>query len=266
MKSPAGFAAVTQCEVLKKGSGRGDEHHDNDELDGNDDVIDPRRLVDSDDQQSRHRGDDRHRRNIDERAGRMPDPLRRIIGQRRSGQGGRHRNAEILEEAHDIARPSDRHRGGAKRIFEDQVPADDPGDDLSHRRIGVGVGTAGDRNGRGHFRITQTREGAGGRAEDEGHRDGRPGVGRGGVPGQHKNARPDDGADAQGDEIGGREAALERHAVVRGQTLRVWLRRLGLQRGNRFARQNLRHGHRPMQRAAKQTRCETQCGEPRAQP
>ena len=221
-------------------------------------------FVNADDQQRGHRRDDRHRRNIDERAGRMPDPLRRIIGQRRSRQGGRHRNAEILEEAHDVTRPSDRHCGRAQRIFEDQVPADDPGDDLAHRRIGVGVGTPGDRNGRGHFCVTQPRKGAGNRSEDEGHRDGRPGVGRGGVSGQHENARPDDGADAQGDEIGGREAALERHAVVRGQTLRVRLGRLRLQRGNRFARQNLRHGHRPMQRAAKQTRCETQRGESRA--
>src|SRR3546814_10356749 len=44
-----------------------------------------------------------------------------------------------VEQADEIARPADRDRRGRHRIFEDQRPADHPGEQLAHDRISVGV-------------------------------------------------------------------------------------------------------------------------------
>ena len=46
------------------------------------------------------------------------------------------------EQRDEVARPADRDRRRAERVLEDQVPADDPGDELAQRRVGVGVGGA----------------------------------------------------------------------------------------------------------------------------
>ena len=167
---------------------------------------------------------------------------RGVVGERRCGEVRRNDDAEILEEAHHVARPADGHRGGAERIFEDQVPADDPGDEFAHRGVGVGVGAAGDRHRRGHFRIAETGESAGKRAEHERQGDRRSGIGGGGMSGQHENAGADDGADAERDQVDRRQAALERHAVVRGQRLHLRLRGLRLQRRDRLSRPNFAHG------------------------
>ena len=89
------------------------------------------------------------------------------------------RSLQIRRKAH-----GDRHVGDG--VFEDQVPADDPGEDLAQGRVGVGVGAAGDRNHRRQFGVAQRREAAGDRHQQEGNRDGRtragPADGADGVP------------------------------------------------------------------------------------
>src|ERR1700733_16223138 len=52
-------------------------------------------------------------------------------------------DAEIMQQRDNIARPADGDGGGAHGVFEDEVPTDDPGEDLAQGRIGVGA--AGDR-------------------------------------------------------------------------------------------------------------------------
>ena len=177
--------------------------HDDRDLDEDDHVVDPRRLLDADDQQGRDQRDDEHRREVDER---------RDLGKRRevdlvlrqelldasssadqpcrmwswsaiaSGTsisfvpGDEVNWAGMLmpkswRTLDDVARPADRDRRGADHVFEDQVPADQPGDELAHRGIGVGVGRAGDRHGRGHLGVAEAGEGAGDAAEDERERD-----------------------------------------------------------------------------------------------
>ena len=74
-------------------------------------------------------------------------------------------DAEIMQQRGDIARPADRDGRGAHGVFEDEVPADDPGEDLAEGRIGIGVGAAGDRQQRGEFGVAQADEGAGDAAE-----------------------------------------------------------------------------------------------------
>src|ERR1700682_4276089 len=99
---------------------------------------------------------------------------------------------QIPGEADDIARPSDRNRHGADGIFEDEVPADDPRAQFAERRVGVGIGTPADRNGRRHFGVAQPGECTGDRAEEKRERHRRPRVHRRGMPGQDEDARADD--------------------------------------------------------------------------
>ena len=112
----------------------------------------------------------------------------------------RDRDAQVAQKAHDIARPADGDCRRAKRIFEDQVPADDPGDEFAHGRIGIGVGAPSDWDGGRHFRVAKTRKRAGNAAKYEGERNGRTGVGGRGMTGEHENAGAYDATDAERDE------------------------------------------------------------------
>ena len=147
---------------------------------------------------------DDHGRQVDERA--------RGVDARRRAHPHRQVDAGAREQPLHVAAPADGHRHRADRVFEDQVPADDPGEQLAQRRIGVGVGAAGDRNHRGELGVAERREPAGQAGEEVGHHDGRPGlVGRGGA-GEHEDAGADDRADAQQRQVpGGR---LRRRALL----------------------------------------------------
>ena len=59
-------------------------------------------------------------------------------------------------------------------VFEDQIPADDPGEDLAQRRVRVRVRAAGDGNHRRQFGIAERREAARDRHQHERQRNGRP--------------------------------------------------------------------------------------------
>ena len=61
----------------------------------------------------------------------------------------------------EVLRPAVGDGGGGDGVFEDEVPADDPGEHLAQRDIGVGVGGAGHRRHRGEFRVAQGGEDAG---------------------------------------------------------------------------------------------------------
>ena len=114
-----------------------------------------------------------------------------------------------FEQADDMPRPADRDRAGAQRIFEDQRPADEPGHQLAHHGIGVGVGRAGDGDHRGEFGIAEGRQRADEAGDDEADHHARPGLLRGGR-GQHENAGADDRADAEQGQLERAERALQR--------------------------------------------------------
>ena len=121
----------------------------------------------------------------------------------------------LVHQAQEVAGPrgADRHR--AERVLEDQVPADDPGDELAHRRVAVGVGRAGDRDHRRHLRVAHAGQRAEHAADHEAVHDARAGVvGRRGA-GEREDARADDRADAQHREVERRQRALELPAGVR---------------------------------------------------
>ena len=226
--------------------GGGDKDQNDHELDRDDHVVDARGFTNADDQQYRNGDDHQHRRNIDDRAGGTPDMFASVVGKRRIGEFVGHDDADIFQEAHDIARPADGDGDGAERIFQDQVPADDPGDEFAQGRVRIRVGAARDRNGRGHFRIAQAGERAGKGAEHEGQRDGRPRIGRRRMSGEDENAGADNGADAERHQIERRQGALERHAVVRGECLHLGFFSFRQQYRKRFAHPDIRHDLPPL--------------------
>jgi len=68
--------------------------------------------------------------------------------------------AEPVEHVHQVGGESDAHRHVADGVFQYQVPADDPRDQLAHGGVGVGVGAAGDGNHRGKLGVAQRCEAA----------------------------------------------------------------------------------------------------------
>ena len=55
----------------------------------------------------------------------------------------------------EIVAPRDRHGDVADRVLEDQIPADDPRDQLAERRVRVGVGASRLRDHRRELRVAQ---------------------------------------------------------------------------------------------------------------
>ena len=131
---------------------------------------------------------------------------------------GRGMQAEPVQQVHHVGGKAhaDGHVGAG--VFQNQIPADDPGDQFAQGGVGVGIGRAGDGNHGGQFGVTEAGERA-----DDGHqkqRDGdrRTGAGPAGqrgvgddVVGQRRvddaggvellagDGRADDGEDARAD-------------------------------------------------------------------
>ena len=181
-------------------------------FDEDDDRVEARRLLDAAHEQRGHREDDEHRGHVEVRAGRL-EGCGSFQTNGRVDPAVRQVDAEgVVEERDDVARPADADGRRADQVFEDEVPADDPGDELAHRRVRVRVRAARDGDHRRHLGVAEARERRGDARDDEGERDRRPGVGRGGASGEHEDAGADDGADAEHDQVERRERAL--HAVV----------------------------------------------------
>ena len=125
---------------------------------------------------------------------------------------GRHPQRQVQSEAQENtlekATPAYGHRHRPHRVFENQVPADHPRDDLAQRRIGVGVCAPRNGDHRGELRVAQRRKRtgqAGGQIRKHNRRTGL--VGRSG-PGQDEDSGANDGADAE-------QGQVERRQTVR---------------------------------------------------
>ncbi len=121
---------------------------------------------------SRHRQDEDDQKCGDVEVGarpvaRLPDRRRPSIGQV---------EAERCELRLGVGGEADGHDHVADDVFEDEVPADDPGEDFAQRRVGVGVGAAGDGNHRGQFGVAESGKAAGHGDQEE--RDGNRRTGR----------------------------------------------------------------------------------------
>ena len=97
----------------------------------------------------------------------------------------------------EVVRPRSRHRGAAHRVFQDQVPADDPGEQFAEGGVGIGVGAAGNRHGRSKLGIAQRRQSASKTGDEVRHHDRRPGVQGRRASRHHEDACSDDRPDAK---------------------------------------------------------------------
>ena len=81
-----------------------------------------------------------------------------IQAERGIDQCGRQVDVRIGQQTHDVRRPAHRHGGGRNRVLEQQVPADEPGERLAERGVGIAVRAARHRQEGCELRIAQRRK------------------------------------------------------------------------------------------------------------
>ncbi len=206
--------------------GHGDEGYNGEELDEDDGGVEVRRFLDAN---HKNGGDDEDgekgeqieaRRGVRQRGkvnslarqgdGRNPAMIQEHPDRARGiADLRREIDAVILEEGDQGAAPTGGHGCGSEGILEDQVPADDPGEDFAQGCVSVGVGRAGDGNQRSEFGITQAGKGTGDAGKNVGDDDGRSGVTRRSRTGEDEDSGANDGTHAQHDEVDGAKDTLE---------------------------------------------------------
>ena len=147
------------------------------------------------------------------RAREEPGNLARPCGSRSTASRGM-MMPNPRDERLEVVGPADRDGDVADGVLDDQVPADDPGDELAERGVGVGVGAAGDRHHRRELGVAERGEAAGDGGEDEREDQRGPGAGPRGVAGGggadgREDAGADDRADAEHDDVERAERPLE---------------------------------------------------------
>ncbi len=116
------------------------------------------------------------------------------------GQPQRHLDLEHIQQLDEVVGPAGRDRARAHGVLEREVPADDPGEQLAQRGVGVCVGAAGQRDHGRELRVAESREGASQSRHHEREHEPRAGIVRA-QPGEHEDARADDGAHAEGRQL-----------------------------------------------------------------
>src|SRR5689334_16905714 len=113
-----------------------------------------------------------------------------------------------------MSAPPDGYRGRAKRVFQNQVPPDDPRNQLTQGCVGVGVGAPSNRNQRGKFRIAETGEAAGNAGQHEGNQNTGPRELRRSLSGDHEYPGANDGSNAERDQIQRPKGAPQSVSVI----------------------------------------------------
>src|SRR5215510_9796462 len=88
----------------------------------------------------------------------QPLPMIVIQNKFRSGRSGQHwadTNSEIAQQAEHVTAPPTRDSCGSECVLEDQVPADNPCDELSQSGIPVGISRSGYGNHRSKFGVAK---------------------------------------------------------------------------------------------------------------
>ena len=124
-----------------------DEHREGEQLHDDQQGVEVRAFASAVDQKP---GDHRD----DEDGGQVDDPAELGPLDERRGKRG----VDARQEPCGVAGPSDRDRADDEAVFEDQRPADDPGDQLAEDDVAVGVGASrGGIHGR-HLGISERGE------------------------------------------------------------------------------------------------------------
>ena len=116
---------------------------------------------------------------------------------------------EVVQQHHGVGAPALGHHARPEQQFQQQVPADDPGDHLAQAGVGERVRRPGDRDRRGELGVAERGQPAADGRHHEAQHDGRPGHGRRGPPGQREDTGPDDDADAEDREVQRGQILLE---------------------------------------------------------
>src|SRR5262252_5197533 len=167
---------------MNEARGDGDERKNGDDLDQHHDVVGLGGLANAAYENDRENHHDDEGRPVEAE---MPaGTVNHVTGKiaQSTGQiGGRYParigvHAEPVEQVDEVRRKAHADGHVADGVFEDEVPADNPGDDLAHGGVGVGIRAAGNGNHGGQFGVTNRSEPAGNCYEDEGKRDGGAGA------------------------------------------------------------------------------------------
>jgi hypothetical protein len=126
---------------------------------------------------------------------------------------------DSLEPGLEVVRPGNRDRDVADGVLQDQVPADDPGDELAEGCVRVRVGGPRDRDHRGKLRVAERGEAADDGGEDERHHErgscARPvNVAGRRRPDRREDPGADDRADAERDQVDRTQHLLELMALL----------------------------------------------------
>ncbi len=179
--------------VDEAGARNDDEQHDED-LDRDEHEVDPQGLLDALGDEKGQHGHEHERPEVEVGAG---------------SHGSGHLDPEPAQQDLHVGGPPLGDDARAQHELEDQVPPDDPGDELTERRVREGVGGSRHRDGRGELRVAHGGEGAHDGREDEGQDDGGPGILLRGPAGDGEDARADHDADAEYNEVEGGQPALQ---------------------------------------------------------
>ena len=136
-------------------------------------------------------------------------PVDQIVIERRVREGVRQSDVEEGKKILKVMGPAVRNGGRGHRVLENQIPSDDPREQLAQGRVGVRVC----RSRHGHhgreLRITQSRE----NARDSGHNEREHQCGPGKIvrrnPCQHEDACADDRSHPEARELDGTEHAMQ---------------------------------------------------------
>jgi hypothetical protein len=180
------YSTVQMASELEVEQARDDDEQHHEQLHRDQRQVDPQRLLDADSCQDRQRYHQQHRQHVDVAV--------------RSDRG-RPAEAYLLQEQGRVGGPSLRYDACPQHQLQQQVPADDPGEDLTKGEVGERVRRAGHRHGRGELRITECGQTATDRGKHEGERDTRPGEFLGRAAGQGEDAGADDHADAEDGQV-----------------------------------------------------------------
>ena len=195
-----------------------DEEDDDGELDDDDDVVEAGGFTDPDHEEDGGGQADEDGGEVEEGSTLGPNAV--VEDQRRGTEGGWDIDAEVVEEFDGIARPSDGNGGRGEQVFQNKVPANDPGEEFAEAGIGVGVGATGGGNHGGVFGIAEAGKETADARDGEGENEGGSGVVCGGRAGEDEDSRADDGANAEEGELPGAEGFNEA-GLVFGLVLEV---------------------------------------------
>src|ERR1700720_278441 len=106
---------------------------------------------------------------------------------------------EDIQEFDEVIRPSRGYGAGAHRVFESQIPPDNPREELTERCIGVSISAPRQRNQRGKLGIAEARKCATESRNYERESKSRSCV-VSSQPRENEDPSPDDRANAQGGE------------------------------------------------------------------